>query len=62
MKTVLVWLLIAISSGSYNRGTTTVVEKFSSKEDCMDVANTLRKSPVDLYCVPAKIVVEMKYD
>ena len=62
MKTVLVWLLIAISSGSYNQGTTTVVEKFSSKEDCMEVANTLSKNTVDLYCVPAKIVVEMKYD
>ena len=58
MIEVLVWLLITTSDGSYNRGTTTVVERFIDKEQCMHVMRNIPyKSAQEANCVQARIAV-----
>ena len=60
MTTVTVWLLISISNGAYNKGTTAVVAKFPTKEACVELEREIDKMSyfVNLKCIPAKVLVE----
>lgn len=59
MKTILVWLLISVSDGSYNRGNVTVVERFATLKDCEHVRAATPKAEMqqEMRCVQANIVV-----
>lgn len=58
MIEVMLWLLLTTSDGSYNRGTTTVVERFVDKEQCMHVLRNIPyKSAQESACVQAKVAV-----
>lgn len=37
MIEITIWLLVAVSNGSYNMGTSTVIDRFSSNETCEEV-------------------------
>jgi hypothetical protein len=56
MIEVALWLLISVSSGYYNRGNVTVVEKFYTQLECEKVkvfTKSLNRDS-DLGCVQAK--------
>mgnify|MGYP007095042974 CR=1 FL=1 len=38
MKTVVVWLLVAVSDGSYNYGTVTVIAEYENQQVCEQTA------------------------
>lgn len=40
MKTIIVFLLIAVSDSTYNRGTVTVISEYESKHICEQAAKT----------------------
>lgn len=54
MTTVTVWLLIAVSMGSYNRGTVTTVGQFVSAQDCEAVRKAIPNDATTI-CVQAKL-------
>lgn len=61
--TVVVWILLAASAASHNRGSVTVVGHFESGADCGTVISALKAQPdnalahsVDYRCVQARIV------
>lgn len=37
MIEVTIWILVAVSNGSHNMGTSTVIDRFSSHETCEEV-------------------------
>jgi len=43
MKTVTVWLLIAVSNGSYNYGTVTPIMEYEHKHHCEQTAEKRRQ-------------------
>lgn len=58
MITMMVWLLISTSDGVNNRGNTTVVERFKTKEMCEHV---MKNSPLlntnqKMKCIQAEII------
>lgn len=60
MKTVLVWLLITVSDGHYNRGTSAVMERFADVSECERVRKSIPRdsnAEVKSICVQARIVV-----
>lgn len=56
MTTVIVWLLIAVSTGTYNRGTVTVVGSFATVTDCQAVRKHIPGNNTDTACVQAKLL------
>ena len=59
MNTIIVWLLISVSAGSYNQGTTTVIGRFPDENSCKYVEQNLpRQSVISTKCIQAKIVKE----
>lgn len=61
MKTVIVWLLVAVSSGSYNYGTVTPIMEYENKQHCEKTAEKRRpsfKSDFHLDCL--EIIKEVK--
>lgn len=58
---VTLWLLLAISDGSYNRGTVTKVGQFATAKDCEAVRSAILKAEKDnlkALCVQARLVAE----
>lgn len=58
MKEVIVYILIAISDGAYNRGQVVDVAKFGSLEKCHAVIKQIETDQAELSCVKAEILVE----
>ena len=58
MNTILVWLLIATSTGSHNGGNVSLIAKFQSVEQCEHVREQIPKSGynVQAVCIQARIV------
>ena len=56
---MLVWILISVSSGLKNSGTTTVVASFPTQLDCIKADVQLSKVEANLktVCIQANIVV-----
>ena len=57
MTTILVWLLLVVSDGPYNRGTASVLEKFPTAEQCEHVRRYIPTTVVESHCVQANILV-----
>lgn len=60
MTTVLVWLLITVSDGYYNRGTSAVLERFADVGECERVRKNIPRdsnAEVKSICVQARIAV-----
>lgn len=55
MTTVTVWILISISAGFYNQGTTTVIAHFADARTCEKAAEQI-KGANDKQCIQAEIV------
>jgi hypothetical protein len=57
METVVVWLLIAVSDGYYNRGSVAVVERFVSQRACEDVRGQIPMAgkEVQTKCIAAQL-------
>ena len=57
MTAITLWLLIAVSDGSYNRGNVTVVERFTSAEQCEHVRKSIANvgSGHEMRCVQAVV-------
>jgi hypothetical protein len=63
MTTILVWLLITVSDGYYNRGTSAVLERFADVAECERVRRNIPRdsnAEVKSVCVQARIVVVEK--
>lgn len=62
MKEIVVYILIAISDGSYNYGTVTTIAQFASLEKCNQTASQVsgnnRPNSVRAKCVKAEILVK----
>lgn len=56
MKTALLWLLIVVSDGHYNKGTTNVLERFTDVEQCEHVRKNI-PGDVRSKCVQSKVVI-----
>lgn len=51
--TVLYWILIFVSTTSYNNGTTTVIDKFDNYAACeMTITKSEQVKFVSKYCIP----------
>ena len=46
MKTILVWLLVSVSNGTYNLGSASTLGHFETKEECERVANLIPNNNV----------------
>ena len=60
MTTILVWLLITVSDGYYNRGTSAVLERFADVAECERVRKNIPRdsnAEVKSICVQARIAV-----
>lgn len=55
MKTILLWLLISVSDGGYNRGNVDVIERFTTQASCEAVMSQIRTSDAKLQCVKAEV-------
>ncbi len=57
MNTIILFLLISVSDGAYNRGNITVVERFTTAQDCENVRAALKKfeENAPAVCVQAKV-------
>ena len=59
MSTVTIWLLLAISSGYGNYGHVTVVERFTTAQDCWSVVEKIKGRDgfryADYTCTEAKV-------
>jgi hypothetical protein len=53
--TSLVWLLVTVSEGSYNRGTVTYSPPLATLEDCQRIATQIQTPAVSSYCVQVNI-------
>lgn len=61
MKTVIVWLLIAVSDGAYNYGTVTPIMEYESKVACQATAENRPQSyKRDFYLECLEITKEVK--
>lgn len=60
MSTVLVWLLIATSTGPRNTGNVSVIAKFQSAEQCEHVRKNIPRVPysAEAVCIQANILKE----
>lgn len=58
MNTALVWLLVTVSTGSYNAGNVTYGPPLATLEDCQRVRDSIREPFVKSYCVQTNIRVE----
>ena len=62
MKEVILYMLIAISDGHYNRGTVTHIADFSSESKCTAVASQLVEDSwiqnSKVKCVPAEVLIK----
>jgi hypothetical protein len=58
MKTIIVWLLITVSNGGYNRGNVTVVDRFPTAETCEFVRQAIPNKGDDFIarCIQATVV------
>ena len=56
MNTVAIWIMVSISAGGYNHGTMTVIEKFATRQDCIDTYKQMPTGSFGVFCVPAKVV------
>lgn len=59
METIAVWLLISISTGTYNKGSTTVVATFATKQECIKTRESLKALGtylIDVDCVAATVL------
>lgn len=60
MNTIMIWMLISISYGNNNFGTTTVVGHFKTQQMCENVMNNLpfkNGGNIKANCIQAEIVV-----
>lgn len=56
MNSIIVWVLISISTGYYNKGSTAAVATFESKEECQKYQELSRNWPdVRTHCFPSRI-------
>lgn len=59
MIPIAVWLLIAVSGGSYNQGTTTTIAQLPTSEACdalkTNIEKKLRRRGVGFICVAATV-------
>jgi hypothetical protein len=58
MNTVLVWLLVTVSDGAYNRGTVNYSPPLATVEDCQRVQRHVQSSVVYTYCIQVNMKVE----
>ena len=58
MSTVSIWILVAVSTGYYNKGNVSVIDRFATHNDCKIVAQSIRNldQPVALLCTEAKVL------
>lgn len=57
MTTIMVWMLIAVSGGGPNHGTTTVVGHFKTAQMCQHVLTNIPNSnQVKARCIQAEII------
>lgn len=56
MTTYLVWILIAVSGGTYNAGTVTQIANFKTLEECQHVLKNIPSSNLSARCIQAEIV------
>lgn len=61
MISIAVWLLIAVSDGAYNRGTTTTIAQLPTAEACdalkTNIEKQIRRNRPDFICVAATVAV-----
>jgi hypothetical protein len=58
MTVMTLWLLIAVSDASNNRGNVSVVERFATQQECFNVRVPLERladGSAKLLCVEAKV-------
>jgi hypothetical protein len=58
MKTILVWLLVSVSDGAYNRGTVTYSPPLATLEDCVRIQKNIQSNNMYTYCVQVNMKVE----
>lgn len=59
MIAIAVWLLLAVSDGAYNRGTTVTIAQLPSEEACVElktnIEKQIHKNRADYICVAATV-------
>ncbi len=58
MSTVLVWLLVTVSDGAYNRGTVSYSPPLATLEDCVRIQKNVQSSVVYTHCIQVNMKVE----
>lgn len=58
MTEVLVWILISVSTGHYNYGTTTVIGYFKDLNQCQHVEKHIPTNSVVSNCIQARVLVK----
>jgi hypothetical protein len=58
MKTILVWLLVSVSDGAYNRGTVVYSPPLATLEDCVRIQKNIQSNNVYTYCVQVNMKAE----
>lgn len=53
MVAATLWILIAVSTGSYNGGTVTVIARFKDLASCAKTASKMPEGTVKSFCVEA---------
>lgn len=56
MMVISMWLLITISTGSYNRGNVTVVERFPTVQECEKVRAEVRSLDINENSVSSRCI------
>ncbi len=58
MKTILVWLLVSVSDGAYNRGTVVYSPPLATLADCVRIQKNIEKNSIYTYCIQVNMKVE----
>jgi hypothetical protein len=57
MNTILVWLLVTVSDGAYNRGTVTYSPPLATVEDCQRIQKNIQGNSAYTYCIQVNMKV-----
>lgn len=58
MNTVLVWLLVSVSDGAYNRGNVTYSPPLATLEDCQRIQRFIPQNRVETQCIQVREVLK----